>query len=990
MMNRSEEKKRKVLIVGGGAGGLCAALELAQIGIPVILIEKSPFVGGILNQLDLQFPNDHCGICRMLPMLNRNDGSQFCVRRGVFHKNMSVMTQTSVKSVSGTPGRFTAALERVFPGVDPERCTGCGACISACGLETPDFFNGGLTARKAIGNPMPYAVPGVPVIDWEKCTSCGECVKACAENAIDLQPKNEIFEIEGVSGVIDARGVELTDPGQFDVYGFGVLKNVVTALSFERMLSSAGPYEGKPVRPSDGKPIKKIAWVQCVGSRNIMANADFCSSACCMFALKEAMMAKKKIGRDTDTAIFYMDLRTFGRDFQQYRDEAEKIHNVRLIRCRLHSIEPGENPGDLKVSYVDGKGLLVEEDFDLVVLSTGQKAVQSDFLEMLGLPSGEGIETLGSAEGLKDISATIISANKAASRMAAAILSDTKALFPGTSSEESPMEKGFQERPRIGVAVCLARETNNAGQNPYELRTLPLNASIGFFPNDPVKDNWEQVSEFVRDNQLNRLVVASEKPYPLWPQTGSLFTRCGLSVSQVEFVDFHLLMDKNGDAAAKTRIARKAVEMAVNRLLSRKAVSGGSVDIQKSALVLGGGPAGLSAAQSLAACGIDVTLIEKAAEIGGNRKHITDSRLQVKIDALIQSVENDSRIRIMKNGQWESMSGTAGDFRSVIGFSSGEKTILRHGAMITATGGKIAPVESYEYGRHRNILTQFELEDRWSGGGEKIDSLKTVVMIQCAGSREEPRNYCSRICCTKAVQNAVRIKESAPETMVYILYRDMMTYGEKEKDYTRARRMGVLFIPFDLPEKPKVAIVEDRPVVEIYDPVLNEKLSLIPDLLVLSSGVEPNPVDGPAKQGVCEQTANGFLQEADSKWRPVDSGREGIFICGLARNPVNAEEAMDEGAAAAQRAMRILLQERIKPQRIAARVRNAICSGCELCVSACAYGARYFNAETQQIAVDPISCQGCGACAAVCPNSATVLGDFEDNGIMGAIEAALD
>lgn len=993
-MNDSQNKKQQVLIIGGGIGGLCAALSLAELNIPVLLVEKSSAVGGILNQLDQQFPNDHCGICRMLPMVNREDGFQFCARRGIFQEKITVMTRTIVTSVSGTPGRFSASLEETFAGIDAEKCTLCGACMECCPVEVPDDFNAGLSCRKAAYQPVPFGINPSPVIDWDHCTQCGACVEACAEGAIFLEDKTRNFQVEGIAGMIYAGGVELTDPRDFDVYGFGVLPNVVTATAFERILSSSGPFSGKPVRPSDGKPIGKIAWIQCVGSRNIMIGADFCSSACCMFALKEARLAKAKLGEETDTALFYMDMRTFGRDFQRYRDETEKKHGVRLVRCRVHSIEPGENSGDLKLAFMDHSGVQKEESFDLVVLSTGQKKSGNNLAETLGMASSEGLEILDSAMGLKDIAATVISASKTASRMAALVSGATDKASSEIKAGTEMEETGYTERPRIGVAVCLP-DSDKDGMLDQEgfvasLGSLPEPVAVRFFKGSRAQEEWGLVGDFVRENKLNRLVVVSPRPDRLSPTTLALYRQSGLTTPRVEFVDLHLVTGHKQEVSEKTRIALGVVEMAINRLRSRKARTGMSVDVAKQALIIGSGPAGLSAAIALAAFNLPVTLIEKADSLGGNAANIVDPETRKRVDDLIQKVETLDGIRILKNCQWKETEGFAGKFSTTVTLDTGENQKINHGAMIFATGGGKAEFTEYTCGGHEKILTQFDLEHRLSDSQTSLTDVKSVVMIQCAGSREEPRNYCSRICCVKALKNAIRIKEASPETTVYVLYRDIMTYGEQEQIYTQARRLGVLFVPFDLPERPGVSLDENGPTVEIVDPILNEALCLKPDLLVLSSGVVPGSSTGFAEAGLCQITEDGFIQEADSKWRPMDTGREGVFVCGLARNPVNAKEAMDEGEAAALRALRVLSRDRLHPQRLAARVRHALCSRCGLCISACMYGARYFDPQTRQVMVDPASCQGCGTCAAVCPNSATVMGDFEDNGVMDALEAALD
>jgi heterodisulfide reductase subunit A2 len=986
------EKAPEVLIIGGGIGGICAALELAETDISVVLVEKSPAVGGILNQLDHQFPNDHCGICRMLPMVDRDAGSSFCVRRGFHHKNITVMTSTRVVSVTGNPGDFTVLLNRMDEGIDPELCTNCGNCLTVCPISIPDTFNGGLDKRKAVYHPNPARVPASPVIDWETCTKCKACVDACPENAVSLDPIAEEVILECIKGIIVATGTALADPAQFDVYGYGVLPNVVTATAFERMVSGTGPYMGKAVRPSDGKPIHRIAWIQCVGSRNVMIGADHCSTACCMFAVKEAMLAKEKIGPNTDTTIFYMDMRTFGRDFQRYRDAAEKDYGVKFIRCRIHSIDPGDQPGDVRLTYVEDSGRQVDETFDLAVLSTGQRPGKLFEEAMLDNPYGEGIEIIDSALGLKDIAATVISANRAAARVGRTIRTGPAEVKQDTAARNR--EEGFKQRPIIGVVLCHADKQKTPGVHwktiETHLKALPGDLVVSHCPIKCTENNWEPIKTAVKENHVNRLILATFNPYQLWPEINALYDAAGMLPSQVEVVDLHLTAKIGATAADLTGAVEKSIEMAINRLRLRRPVSGQSVPVSRAALVIGGGPAGLSAALSLAGRGISVTLVEKFGVLGGNLKHMVDPDARTPVETLVQKVLNNSDIKVFCGAALIKKSGSPGRFHSVIRLSSGEGLSIDHGVFIIAVGGGSANAVGYEYGEHRGVITQFELEKQLADAQFTGNGAKTVVMIQCAGSREEPSNYCSRICCAKAVANAIAVKELLPDADVYIFYRDIMTYGESEKYYTRARQKGVLFIPFEVENKPLVSVFENDLVVEAMDSILGEPLRLMPDILVLSTGVIPGDMTELQSVLGFETTPDGFIKEADSKWRPVDTGREGIFVCGLARNPVKLDEAMAEGEAAAQRALRILVKTTITPQRIAARVRNAICSKCELCIDACMYGARVMDLEKDQIVVDPGSCQGCGTCAAVCPNSATVMGDFEDDGVMAAIEAAVD
>lgn len=877
-MPRNKTTKPRVAVIGAGISGMHAALEMAEAGCHVTLIDKAPAIGGILTQLDHQFPNDHCGMCRILPMIRRDESLQFCVRKGLIHENIEILTGTTVTAIDGTPGNMSVSVTTHPEGVDQNLCTECGRCEAVCPVAVDDLFNASLSLRKAIYKPIPHQLTPKRIIDWDACTRCGECESTCPESAIRAADAAPSHAVLNTAAVIYTPGVELFDPSSEDIYGCEIQPNVVTALGFERILNSIGPLEGKPLRPSDHQPIRKIAWIQCVGSRNIMIGAHHCSTACCMFAVKEAVMAHRKIGNDVETTIFYMDMRTFGRDFQRYKDRAEQDFGVRFVRCRIHSIEPSENPGDLAISYVDAAGKLIEEVFDLAVLSNGQKPGFSlpDFARH------DGVEVIDSPHRLKDISESIILSGISAGRTLTKFY--RQGLLPDESGESvhPEPETGFRHEQAIGNAEIVI--------NPDRKR-------------------------------LSR----PEKGRP----------------------------------------------------------------VEKSALIVGGGPAGLSAANTLAAVGAHVTLVEKEDHLGGNVSRIYSKETEQAIEKIISDVSNNPRITVCLNAAVIWSRGVPGRFVSRIRYRSGDEKILVHGAVILATGGRPAQTNAFGFGSHERIISQFDLEKQIADSAFASHPPKSVVMIQCAGSREEPANYCSRICCIKALTNAIAIKQIFPDTDIRIFYRDIMTPGDSEKIYTQARRKGILFIPFDVNAKPTVRIENEKIEISGYDPVLGENITLKPDLTVLSVGVSPNPIDELSKVFRISRTVDGFLAEADYKWRPLDTLKQGIFIAGLARAPQNAEESMKEGEAAAYRALRILSQNVLEAQKVTAVVRHAICSLCELCVESCPYGARFIDSEQNKIMVDIAACQGCGACAAVCPNSATLLGEFEDHGVMDALEDAL-
>jgi heterodisulfide reductase subunit A len=975
-----------VVVAGAGIGGIRAALDLAEQGFAVLLVDKAPAMGGILAQLDRQFPNDRCGICRMLPMIAQDDCIQGCLRKGLLHENIEIRSSMEVAAVAGAPGQMSVSLKRLARGVDPQRCTGCGACDAACPVVAPDAFNDGFSGRKAIYQPVPHQDPNTRVIDWAACTRCGACRDVCPHDAIRIDAEDQLLELKDVAGVILAPGAALFDPAALDVFGYGVLPNVVTATGFERILSSSGPWPGVPVRPSDRRPLRKVAWVQCVGSRNVMLGADHCSSACCMFAVKEAVHFRERSAPGSQSTIFYMDMRTFGRDFQRYRDRAEKEFGVRFVRCRLHSIEPAEQPGDLTVRYATDGGETASEIFDMVVLATGQRPGET-FPALAGL---EGVVTVGATPRLRDISETVLEASAAVGALMRQLRG--RGVVPRRSDPvdaAARSEKVFEQAPRVQVVFCDIPGGAGAGLDlervVEETGRLAGGVIASRFPSGPGPALWDEIKAAFTRGSANRFVIVVSGPTSYWAPVRRLCAEIGLPPSLVDVVDLHHFSSGDGDLAA----ALSAVEMAVNRLRMRGPRRDPARMVAKTALVVGGGPAGLAAARALAEHGIPVALVEKESALGGNLSRIHDLELRKKIEALKTAVEQHAAITVYTEAELIWHHGLPGNFIGRIRRAPGEEKILDHGAVILATGGRPMETDAYGLGRHERIVSQFELERRLQSPEFLSQPIRQVAMIQCAGSREEPRNYCSRICCLKALSNSIRIKETQPAAEVYVFYRDIMTFGESERIYTEARRKGVLFIPFDPSQKPRVSAEGGEMVIAARDPVMGEDVELQPDLLALAVGVVPAQTEALARMLGIELTADGFWQEADSKWRPVDSGREGIFVAGLGRAPARAEEAMREGEAAALRAMHLLAREVLAPQRLAARVRHAICSRCELCIQTCPYAARYKDAETGAVMVDHAACQGCGGCAAVCPNSATVMGDFEDNGILDMIEAAL-
>lgn len=981
-------EKGNILVVGAGISGIRSALDLAEVGHRVYLIDKAPAIGGILAQLDHQFPDNHCGMCRMLPMIDRDNGQQFCLRKGLFHENIEVLLSTEIISVEGHSGNLTVTISRRSQGVDPARCTGCGDCESECNIEISDEFSAGLGRRKAIYLPVPHQIPNQRVIDWATCSLCGACRDACPTGAIDLDNATQTLVLKHIPAVIICTGVELFDPGRVDLYGVGHLPNVITATAFERILSSSGPYQGRLLRPSDGKALKKIAWIQCVGSRNIMIGADYCSTACCMFAVKEAVLAGRKIGKDARTAIFYMDMRTFGRDFQRYKDRAEKDAGIRFVRCRVHSIEPAENDEDILIRYIDSSGNPIDETFDMAVLSTGKNPE----FQLPEFASQEGVFTVDSARGLMDIQGAVISASVASENVGRLVSKKGFALLQ-QGPEKLYIDAVCEEEPHLQIVLCtcgdVLKPVLDWDRIKAELNNMPGRIDIARIKMICDQNGWDEMVAMLRTGRANRLLLAACNPLVYLSRLKQIREETGIIPSLIEVINLRSLVDQATGLAAGTRTVLCELEMSIRRLFSHNPVEPALCPVSQSALIVDAGPAGLAAAISLAVRDFKVFLVEKTSRLGGNLSNIQAGQSKETIRTLVSEVGNHPLITIYYKTEVIQSFGNPGRFVTRIRSNPKDEKSLLHGVTILAAGGRAAETTAYSYGKNDKITTLFELEKRLQQPDFAVGSNATIVFIQCVDSRAEPRNYCSRICCLKSLKAAITIREVHPQSQVYIFYRDIMTYGNSEQIYTQARRKGVMFIPYELESKPRVRIESGRIMVEGSDPVFDEPVCFETDLVVLATAIVPHQTTDLVSIFNIQTTPDGFIREADSKWRPVDTGREGIFICGLGRCPLRADEAMDEGKAAAQRALRILSKDTIIASRHIARVRHAFCSLCETCMHVCPCGARYMDFELNRVRVDHVACQGCGVCAAGCPNSATIIESFEENGIMGAIEAAL-
>jgi heterodisulfide reductase subunit A-like polyferredoxin len=849
------------------------------------------------------------------------------------------------------------------------------------------------------------------------CSECYQCVEACLAGAVNHDEQPKIRDLN-VGSVIMTTGATTFDPsGLDDTYMYKRSKNVMTSLEFERILSAGGPTMGHLVRPSDGKEPEKIAWLQCIGSRDTnRCGNGYCSSVCCMYAIKDAMIAKEHSEKELDAAIFNMDMRTFGKDYEKYHNRAKEQEGVRFVKSRIHSVtgEPGTD--NLILNYADEEGNMHKEVFDMVILSVGLVIPEESvaLANRIGVEldpynfvktstfnplqsSRPGVYVSGSFQGPKDIPSSVTEASGAACaagvKLAPARHTDTRTL---TMPDERDV---LGEEPRIGVFVCKCG-INIAGIIDVEdvenyAKTLPNVVYTGENLFTCSQDTQVSIKELINEHQLNRVVVAS-----CTPKTHEGIFMDTLEEAGLNKYLFEMANIRNQDSwmhfhepEKATRKAKDLIRMAVARVATLGPLHDKRISVIDKALVIGGGIAGMTAARGLADQGYEVTLVEKEETLGGlgRRLHhtIEGDDIQVYLKDLIDIIENHDKISILKQTIIVGFGGYKGNFKTtVLVGPSMEERIIDHGAMIVATGATEYRPTEFLYNESERVVTQLELADMIEE--KKADNLDRVIMIQCVGSRNEKNPNCSRICCQNAVKNAIALKKRNPETDVFILYRDMRTYSMQEEFYTKARNMGVIFSRFDPENAPGVVPGENgRMVVTFKDHVLGQKVEAEADLVVLSAGVQAADTEELATIIKTGRNAEGFFMEAHVKLRPVEAPTEGIFICGTAHGPKLITETIAQSMAAASRATTFLSQESLTLSSVTAEVMQENCASCLVCVRSCPYNVPVIN-DLGVSYIDPALCQGCGVCAAECPAKTIKLNWYEDNQLLSKVEALLE
>jgi heterodisulfide reductase subunit A len=925
--------------------------------------------------------------------------------------------------------------------VQTEACIACGACASVCptghiSLEKirssitdkenvsliPSEYDMGLDGRKPVYVPYAQAVPNTPAIDRDVCVhfktgGCKVCTEFCGVDAIDHDMQDETIELE-VGSIILAPGFQPFDPSKFDSYNYANHPNVITSMEMERLLSASGPTGGHLARLSDHKEPTKIAWFQCVGSRDLnRCDNSYCSSVCCMYAIKEAVIAKEHAGDDLDCAIFYMDMRTHGKDFERFYNGA-KDKGVRFLRSRVHTIDPVRGSDDLSVRYVDENGSLLEETFDMIVLSVGLETppevkALAEKLDVELTPgnfsktntfepvetSRPGIYVCGAFQGPKDIPQSVVDASAAAAAVGEILAEgrNTQTKQPDVVPEVNVMG----ERPRIGVFVCscginIAGVVDVAAVRDYA-EELPYVEYVANNLYSCSQDTQDTMSQIIKQKNLNRVVVAACTPKTHEPLFQETLLNAGLNKYLFEMANIRnhdSWVHKNNPDLA-TQKAKDLVRMAVNKVALMQPLKEAELEVNQTAMVIGGGISGMAAARSLARQGYQTHLVERGAQLGGQARNIyktiSGDLVQDKLAELITEVDQNNNIQVHLNTELSDVDGFVGNFKSVL-TSGGAETEINCGIAVIATGGEAHKTNEYSYGDDPRIMTSLELDQKFIEDDPALVNAESAVFIQCVGSREPERPYCSRVCCTHSIDNALELKKRNPGMNIYILYRDIRSYGEREYLYKEAREKGVIFIRYSLENKPQVVPTDNGIEVTVTDHVLQQPVSIQADLLTLATAIVPNKDEALAQFFKVPLNDDGFFVEKHAKLGPSEFATDGVFLCGLAHYPKPIDEAIVQGRAAASRAVTLLAREKIHTSGQVAEVDPMVCSSCGVCVSVCPYSAPSFiEADARMHAgkaqINPVLCKGCGLCVASCRSGAIHLHGFDNNQIFAQIFA---
>jgi len=898
--------------------------------------------------------------------------------------------------------------------------------VEYCPVKYPDEFNQDISKNKAVHIYFPQAIPLVAYID-ESCLylkekKCRICEAVCKNNAIDLKQEPEKKELK-VGAIILSAGLEPFDPRVREEYHYGEYQNVVTSMDFERLLSSTGAYGGEILRASDLKHPKKLAWIQCVGSRQVLEGGNsYCSAVCCTYTQKQVILTKDH-HPESECTIFHNDVRSYGKDFERYYQRTENLPGVRFFRSYTSIVREDPVTKNVFVRYSTTDEGVKEEEFDMVVLSVGLNPPKgaAELAKQYGIELSDhgfckvneanpmvtnrpGIYVTGGFQGPVDIPESVFSASGAGAQ-----IGELLDYRRGNLTKERiyPEERDVsQEEPRIGVFVChcganISSVVGIADTVEY-CKTLPyvVHAQNQVF--SCATNSAKEITDVTKEKGLNRVVVAACSPRTLEPLFRDTLREAGINQYYYEMANIreHCSWVHSKEKEEATEKAKDIIRMSVARACNLEPLQEFDLPVDKRALVVGGGVAGMTAALSIANQGHQVYIVEKEKDLGGiaRKIHTTLDGLDVQayLRDLTKKVYKHPQIHVYTDATITDASGYVGNFVTKVKSDRG-MTEIKHGAAVIAIGADVYTPTEYLYGQDERVLTHLELEEKIAQGDEKVTGAQSVVMIQCVGCRNEERNYCSRLCCSESVKNALLLKEKNPNMDIYVLFRDIRTYGLKEDSYREAADKGVRFIRYEQTAPPTVepGEAEDgRSVLKVtaIDYVLGKKLELDADILALAAAVLPSAsTKEVASFFKVTLSPDGFFKEAHVKLRPVEFATDGVYLCGLAHYPKFMQETINQSYGAAGRILTLLSHDTVVASGSVCEVDENKCISCGACITACTYGAIEFYETPQgrKAKVNPVLCKGDGLCNTKCATNAIQLKHYTDDEVLSEIDAAV-
>ncbi|MFO8019669.1 MAG: CoB--CoM heterodisulfide reductase iron-sulfur subunit A family protein [Promethearchaeia archaeon] len=1021
-----------VLVIGGGIAGIQASLDLTELGFKVYLVEKSPSIGGRMAQLDKTFPTLDCSLCILAPKMVE-------VYR---NPNIELLAYHEVKKVKGKVGNFKVTVLKKPRYVDESKCKGCGDCAKKCPkIEVPNIFDMNLGKRKSIYIPFPQAVPPVYLIDPELCLKltkdvCGVCSKVCKADAIDYDQKLEEFDIN-VGAIIVATGFDMYGEELSSRWGYQ-FENVLNGLEYERMLCASGPFGGHVLRPSDEKEPETIAFIQCAGSRDLHEGVPYCSSVCCTYIAKEAIITSEHAA-ETSCYIFHHDIRAYGKNFYEFTQRAKNEYGVNYISTKINKIREDPETEDLLIQFENLKnGTFDTFRANLVVLATPlvpskgtrQLAEILDVeLDEYGffkeksyfqktLSSRQGIFLCGFCQGPMDIPETVANASGVAAEVGSLLAPERFSQIKEKEIETPEKIVKVTDTPRIGVLIChcginIGKYVNVPEVVDY-IQQLPSVVQCESNMYSCSSDSQSRIKELIKENDLNRFIVASCSPRTHESLFQETCQEAGLNKYLFEMVNIRDQCSwvHMNDITAATQKAKDLVKMAVAKARLLKPQKEETLTITPAALVIGGGISGLTVALNVANQGYQVYLVEKEEELGGNLKHLhhlyphnTDA--SEYLDTVLKKVSEKDEIKLMLDCYIEEIKGYLGNYEVSVAISNKKKETFNVGTIIVATGAKeFKPEEIFHYDG-QTVITQMELEEKLKDNPTTcLKSVNRITMILCVNARQKEGNgitYCSNVCCAVAIKNIELLKKLKPDLEIVVLYRDIQMAKKEFENYYRERRKHAMFIKYNLDNMPSITKIDgkhDMFQIKVEDNNLQDEITYTSDLIILSTPLVPaDNMDELAKMLKVPLDSSGFFLEAHVKLRPLDFATDGIFLCGCAHWPKNIQDSIAQADGAAGRACRFLSAGEITTSGLIAEVDKILCIGCGKCEEVCPYNAvklREISSDFEEISIliekseiNSALCKGCGTCAATCPVGAISVKHYDFDQINAMIDTYL-